>query len=236
MNWISEARKKGMVEKRERREKAMTQYPDLDWDVIGRISQLGIIRNLLNKKSDADDRENVEAVIKAYKEQTLKWHPHLVTYWANGEQICKPRPFDWDEFDLIHDHYNGHIAFWIEPMDLHLRLDSNHPPMKFEFVDDTGAEMMSIFEDDVNNLRLWSRRQGQRGLPQGPRNCGYVVARHADGSSESVPVVAIRPNILAGDPPRWLVGAAFPREWPRVPCIVRPASQRQRGASRLLGP
>lgn len=58
--------------------------------------------------------ENIEAVIRAYKMGRLDWREGFVTYWSKGKQLCKPRPFDWDEFEAIYDKYEGQKSFWTE--------------------------------------------------------------------------------------------------------------------------
>lgn len=56
---------------------------------------------------------NVLAILMSYRTQKLAW-TGLVTYWYKGEQLCQPRPLNWDEFGAINAKHNGYESFWVE--------------------------------------------------------------------------------------------------------------------------
>lgn len=65
---------------------------------------------------------NVNALIEAYQNGTLRSWPRLVTYWSRGRQLSQPRPFDWDEFEAINYDHNGEEGFWVEGVRCHHHL------------------------------------------------------------------------------------------------------------------
>lgn len=76
------------------------------------------MKNDLQMTENVEAIVNVQAIIEAYKNKTLKWTPRLVTYWADGIRLCMPRPFAWDEFELIRDESGGcHEDAWVEPVE-----------------------------------------------------------------------------------------------------------------------
>lgn len=80
-----------------------------------RIKSLKDIYRSIRGTSDTNKQfKNVKALLKAYRQKQLGWSPGLVTYWSNGERLCQPRPFNWDEFETISDKHNGHEGFWVE--------------------------------------------------------------------------------------------------------------------------
>jgi len=40
---------------------------------------------------------NINSLLHACRNGLLDWHEGLVTYWSNGQPLCRPRPFDYDE-------------------------------------------------------------------------------------------------------------------------------------------
>lgn len=80
------------------------------------------------KQRKARQLENIKAVIRAYKKGRLDWREGYVTYWSKGKQLCKPRPFDWDEFEAIYDGYNGHESFWTEGVGFYILSSKLLPP------------------------------------------------------------------------------------------------------------
>ncbi|KAL1961819.1 hypothetical protein VTN77DRAFT_1031 [Rasamsonia byssochlamydoides] len=39
----------------------------------------------------------------------------MITYWLRGEQLCEPRPLDYQEMIEMANRYNGHTGeFWSE--------------------------------------------------------------------------------------------------------------------------
>lgn len=100
----------------------MERYPGLDWEVVQRLRDLKETKTELVKLGDHASVKNVEAVIEAYTSKSLKWHPHLVTYWLKGKQMCHPRPFDFDELDLIYKGLGDIQGLWTESVCLFPRL------------------------------------------------------------------------------------------------------------------
>ena len=99
---------------------------DLSFDVIQRLHTLESIKTDLEesrKKSKSSDASrqllNINAILEAYRSKKLDWNDGLVTYWAKGVQICQPRNFDWDEFEIINSKYNHKGAFWTEGVSYH---------------------------------------------------------------------------------------------------------------------
>jgi hypothetical protein len=86
----------------------------LTWNVVQRLDDLENIRTWLEKSDDDEQIPNVDAIMNAYTRGDLEWHAGLVTYWSNGEQLCQPRPFKWDEFQAIGAKHKDHIGFWVE--------------------------------------------------------------------------------------------------------------------------
>lgn len=47
--------------------------------------------------------KNLRAVLEAYRSKKLEVRPNMMTYWAEGVQLCNYRPWDWDEFGEFAD-------------------------------------------------------------------------------------------------------------------------------------
>ena len=47
--------------------------------------------------------KNLRAVLEAYRSKKLEVRPNMMTYWAEGVQLCDYRPWDWDEFGEFAD-------------------------------------------------------------------------------------------------------------------------------------
>jgi hypothetical protein len=62
--------------------------------------------------------DTVKAIIAQYRSGELDWHPEFVTYWHAGVQLCRPRPFHWEEYRYVHDKCQGHEGFWVEGVSL----------------------------------------------------------------------------------------------------------------------
>lgn len=76
--------------------------------------------DLQNDRDPYRQLPNLRAVLSAYRRGTLEWCEGLVTYWANGRQLCQPRPFDWDELEAINAKHNDVAGFWTEGVRLFL--------------------------------------------------------------------------------------------------------------------
>jgi hypothetical protein len=80
-----------------------------------RIDTLKFIKKAIDGGHDPlFEKDNVDAILRAYRTGQLEWIPDLVTYWSNGKQLCEPRRFDWDEFEVINEANAGHKSFWVE--------------------------------------------------------------------------------------------------------------------------
>lgn len=87
----------------------------LSWPVVQRLQTLGGTLKWLQSEDDKYELvANVTNIMAAYRSGQLRWNPGLVTYWSKGVQLCQPRPFKWDEFDLINAEHAGHTGFWVE--------------------------------------------------------------------------------------------------------------------------
>jgi hypothetical protein len=89
--------------------------PGLSYPVVQRLQTLkGMLAWLDSEGDQFELADNVKSIIEAYRSGQLKWNPHLVTYWAKGVQLCQPRPFRWNECDLINAQREGQKGFWVE--------------------------------------------------------------------------------------------------------------------------
>jgi hypothetical protein len=91
-------------------------------DFILRIHELETMRTDLKNSGDSSKQlQNIKALLSAYRSGRLDWNPGLVTYWSNGVQICQPRLFEWDEFELVNSEHEGNKGgFWTEGVSGHL--------------------------------------------------------------------------------------------------------------------
>lgn len=83
--------------------------------------------------------------------------------------------------------------------------------------------MVSLFEQDVTNIRRWNFRHGS-----------YITAISSNGTVNRRPVKAVRVNLQHTG--QWMAGEAF-SDWPRVPCMIKTDhEQRVLKVPRLMGP
>ncbi|KAJ5901553.1 hypothetical protein N7495_002081 [Penicillium taxi] len=140
-------------------------YKDLKlpWSVIKRIKILDSIHEMTKKDGDPlEEISNIQAIIEAYKSETIKLDG-LVTYWSHGKLVGGPKEFTVEEFREVNRANKGHKGFWVEGFEFCLRLgpdlaNSANPerayaPIELEFRDDTGADVMLIFRDDLEILQ-----------------------------------------------------------------------------------
>lgn len=83
-------------------------------DVLRRLEVLRNIEFQLQTSDNYNQLPNVIALLQAYRGGLLHWNIGLVTYWFEGVQLCEPRPFSWDEFEVLNSHYSGKRGFWME--------------------------------------------------------------------------------------------------------------------------
>ncbi|KAJ5370171.1 uncharacterized protein N7496_006263 [Penicillium cataractarum] len=147
-----EARKREHQDVKEAIETWMKGEPKgLSRKTYERLDTLKFIQTAISKPENdpLSEKKNVTAIINAYRKGTLEWISGLVTYWSDGKQLCEPRPFDWDEFDAMNKAYSGHKAFWVEGYKFHVRFPGHSFYAELEFLHDTGASDMGIYQDDL---------------------------------------------------------------------------------------
>lgn len=93
---------------------AASEPGNYSWAILQRLEWLRNLEVELRSVDRFNQLPNVQALLRAYREGRLNWNVGLVTYWSNGVQLCEPRPFYWDEFEVLNDHYAGHTGFWME--------------------------------------------------------------------------------------------------------------------------
>lgn len=86
----------------------------LDLHVYKRLDLLEKIKKHNEEKDDyINQLANIEALIEAYESGELTL-TGLATYWSDGQQLCQPRPFDWDECEAFQRKHGPHQGFWVE--------------------------------------------------------------------------------------------------------------------------
>lgn len=83
-------------------------------DVLRRLEILREMEIELQGSDNFNQLPNVLALLQAYRGGMLDWNIGLVTYWFEGVQLCEPRPFSWDEFEVLNAHHSGKTGFWME--------------------------------------------------------------------------------------------------------------------------
>ncbi|KAJ5788142.1 hypothetical protein N7457_003132 [Penicillium paradoxum] len=259
MPQIYEYKLKGFLAQQEERTKAISAAKGLSWPVLQRLDELQSILRWLESDEIKDKYKlasNVKNIISAYRSGALDWCHGFVTYWNNGAQICQPRPFQWKEFQYLHDKHQGNeTGFWIEGfngpgpsdqlsaiqcgpgerrwgayMKISLRIartwvSEASMPLELEFKDDTGADYMTINDDDISAMRV--DPTGTGGLHPLPRIMGVLSVTLADGSGRNMLVRELQANIWDADERRYMVP-----EWDSIPAVINPTT----GAKRLNGP
>ncbi|KAJ5998579.1 hypothetical protein N7451_006389 [Penicillium sp. IBT 35674x] len=175
---IFEARLQGLELELDRRVKtAEREAEGLSWNVIKRIQHLRMIGRSLYSQGDPQEKlVTIMALLDAYNTKTLEWTPGLVTYWQKGRQLCQPRPFDWDEYEAVQREIGDIWSFWVEglmtpgPAPQYPSVTSQREPAnpyfntirlavripglqawaELDFLWDTGACMMNIYQGDLN--------------------------------------------------------------------------------------
>ncbi|CAG8165784.1 unnamed protein product [Penicillium salamii] len=86
----------------------LKKTPGVSLDVARRLQSLeGQLEWLESEGDEFHLVSNLKAIEEAYKSGSLEWTHGLVTYWNQGVQLCQPRPFEWREFECLHDKYDG---------------------------------------------------------------------------------------------------------------------------------
>lgn len=93
----------------------MDRHYGKSYEVAQRLEDLSRIqKHFITEGDEFDQLPNVRALLLNYKSGTLQWNEGLVTYWSHGKQLCKPRPFKWEEFFRVNKKYKGYQSFWVE--------------------------------------------------------------------------------------------------------------------------
>lgn len=71
-------------------------------------------KDLESYEDNFEQLANIYALLSAYRPGQIEWNIGFVTYWPPGVQICRPRRFDWDEFEVINSNYECNSGFWTE--------------------------------------------------------------------------------------------------------------------------
>ncbi|KAJ5698578.1 hypothetical protein N7462_000583 [Penicillium macrosclerotiorum] len=132
---------------------ALNEPTGLKLNTYERLKCLRIMEEECQRKSEDKycQLSNIQAIMRAYRSHRLEWNG-LITYWSNGIQLCEPRPFDWDEFEAINLKHEGHKGFWTEGIRLAVRLPYYDWWDSMMFLHDTGANIMNIYDSDLNLL------------------------------------------------------------------------------------
>ncbi|KAJ5761969.1 uncharacterized protein N7511_005351 [Penicillium nucicola] len=234
--------------KTDREQKRSSEDEGLDDEVKDRLHYLELVLKDLEEKSVKHKQiPNIKAIMEAYRQRQLDWDGMLVTYWSNGDQLCQPRPFDWDEFETINKAHNGKEGFWTEGVRLHSaqgnyastimgpRTPSHHTPMKIalrapgqawfaelDYLHDTGSSCMSIYEEDFVHIVHPNE------APYLPVVCEQRVG-DSHGNFQTTLIVELEATILDANRHRMTA-------WTRVPCGVNPGRFSPTGVPRLDGP
>ncbi|KAJ6185378.1 hypothetical protein N7519_006679 [Penicillium mononematosum] len=172
------------------------------------LKRLEVLRNIeveLQSSDNFNQLPNVRALLQAYREGRLHWNIGLVTYWFEGVQLCEPRPFSWDEFEVLNAHHSGKTGFWMEGYEIAIRVPGTRWYAELEFVYDTGASMMTLYEGDIQNIMGTSNVE--------PPIMGLNTSVIADGSTMTSPVVEVEVTILDTERRRLT-------RWVRIQCEV----------------
>lgn len=67
----------------------------------------------LEEYDPCEQLPNVNAILKAYRSGQLEWSNDLVTYWHNGQMVCRPVIFSWDDLEEMSEKYSR-MGLWVE--------------------------------------------------------------------------------------------------------------------------
>ncbi|KAJ5933579.1 hypothetical protein N7454_005908 [Penicillium verhagenii] len=184
-----------------RREMAEGLPEGLSWDVIQRIHTLNLIGHEKVRLNDPNEHvETIRQIQHAYRHKALDWTPGLVTYWRKGKQLCKPRPFKWDEYEAVCRTRNDVHSFWVEGFRLALRLPGVQNWVELDFLWDTGASVMTIYRSDINAMLGPFAGGGTtaEGLPRysGVMGCGSELILGIGGAQVIRDVIEVEFTIL----------------------------------------
>ncbi|KAJ5887641.1 hypothetical protein N7495_007682 [Penicillium taxi] len=248
--YIFELRLLDLQKRKIARDAMMAAELGLPWETVQQLDDLKGTMEWLREKGDEWSMiPTLDAIMTAYRSGRLACHPGLVTYWSNGVQLCQPRPFDWDEVNFIMEQEDLKRGFWVERahisslnvstsvilapersrvavnMPICIRLPHQAPEDYFEldFLNDTGADIMLIFADDLTALEIGhfgstSRRDPDTGFPAiRSQPLGVLIFTTANGQRSRSYVYSIMVNLFNGKHELWLP------EWIQVECVAMSA-------------
>ncbi|KAJ6080030.1 hypothetical protein N7467_009783 [Penicillium canescens] len=127
---------------------------------------------------------NIRALMKAYRNKELMFIRGMITYWSKGVLIGPPEPFDHKRHEAFLAQYETHREFWVEgflgagsPQQMVFSVigptnsyysheiftemrtagaSLNCAPLGQSLLYDTGAEIMSINQQDVDQMQAMS--------------------------------------------------------------------------------
>ncbi|KAJ5791348.1 uncharacterized protein N7518_008359 [Penicillium psychrosexuale] len=171
---------------------------------------------------------NVEHAILAYRSGVLNWCHSFVTYWHNGTQLCAPRPGPSSQQAVIECGTGSRK--WAAEISIALRIpiigDEPPPgPFEFQFKDDTGADYMVLYDNDVELLRVNLQAKGT--VYSIPPLLGVLVVTLGDGSKKAMLVRELEVNMWDEQQKQYMAAS-----WDSIPVVVLPG----RGTKRLNGP
>ncbi|CAG8362777.1 unnamed protein product [Penicillium salamii] len=231
---------------------------DLSFAVIKRLHGLEAMKADLEGARDASNPShalkqltNINALLEAYRSKELDWNDGLVTDWSNGVQICQPRNFDWDEFEVINSEYRDEGVFWTEGLDgpdpepsyasltvgpsefnrrltgikLAIRIPNVPWFAELDFVHDTGSTTMGLYRGDIATIL------GPHAsiATNHPPIIGRSRVRSSNGATRSREVIEVEVTILDQNRQRMIA-------WIRVPCALNEGNWTPNAVARLDGP
>ncbi|KAJ5497512.1 hypothetical protein N7463_009499 [Penicillium fimorum] len=168
-----------MAIKKDRMDMINFERKGLSWEIVQRLDSLKKLEQILGRKDDDDNLSNVKALMAAYRSGDLGWDRDLVSYWLNGKRLTGPKKLNIQElYSLSTEH--GPKGFWVEGIWISLRnpitqgTNTMATTMTFDFLEDTGASSMRIFNDDKNQIERLSGAhvpvvgQGMKQTASGP--------------------------------------------------------------------
>ncbi|KAJ5692442.1 hypothetical protein N7462_001865 [Penicillium macrosclerotiorum] len=210
------------------RKQLMDREPGLNWETVKRLQTLEMIKQSLEEDDHYKELVNVKAIISAYRSGKLSFDGNA-TYWCNGKPLEGPKPFSWEDFRRLNtaEHRQGG-GFWVEGLTKTLRYKSDHahtpqenPEVDLVFADDTGAQMMMMYKDDMDNL------MGTTGATDSPWDhiMGFDMFRGAIGEPAMNLLLAVEVNICAKGLASNLLPGRTPLKtsWMTVPCCISAA-------------
>ncbi|KAJ5107863.1 hypothetical protein N7456_004538 [Penicillium angulare] len=211
------------------------------------------------QRDDRGETPNVIAIMAAYRSGALKYSQGLVTYWSRGKQISQPRPFNWTELALISERYDGHKGgLWVEGLQhtgpANAKLDkyqvscdrnittwtqkfsftiqfthADDANLDFDFLDDTGSDVMRMYEDDFDMLQTAYYVRNDRWIYRPPIiSVAETILASGDLSTNFQTYVHV--NIKCTD------GSYMNDTWETVAVTIMPGNGFGFNACRISGP